>query len=140
MAKMIAKQLPSDSAERLLHRRNLSQNVGAVAVFADHALQPANLALNAAQPFLVAGFNLGVNSHRSPDSASGVASAASRANSFLSCRWLFEFLHGYELSFGHIAYTPIRYIARRTPNVKYVGQLRNDMLTLTGIMAAYDSG
>jgi hypothetical protein len=49
VSEMIAHQGPGDRSERLLSRRDLSENVGTKAVFLYHALQAANLTFDAAK-------------------------------------------------------------------------------------------
>ena len=46
---MIAHQVASDAAKRLLDAGDLGDDVGAVAIFFDHFLETANLAFNAAE-------------------------------------------------------------------------------------------
>src|ERR1700744_6052019 len=50
MGQVIAHQRASDGAKRLLRRRDLHQNVGAIPLFFHHALNAAHLPLNAAEP------------------------------------------------------------------------------------------
>jgi hypothetical protein len=61
MAEMIAHQRLADSTQRLLYRGQLSEYVGAVAVFLDHALQAANLAFDTPQPVKIRQFDLGID-------------------------------------------------------------------------------
>src|SRR5882757_2028676 len=58
---MIFHQIAGDPAQGFLCRRDLHDDVGAVAVFGDHFLQAADLAFNAAKAFLVAEFQLRVD-------------------------------------------------------------------------------
>jgi len=80
---MIPHQLPPNASQRLLHRRDLGKDIGAVPVFVDHFLKPANLALNPSQPFDVSRFHFGVD-------ARGLARAGRRlangASAFRSVR------------------------------------------------------
>jgi hypothetical protein len=46
---MILQQQLAHAPQRLLHRRNLDQNIGAIAVLVDHPLQPTHLAFDAAE-------------------------------------------------------------------------------------------
>ena len=49
VSQVIAHQRPGYRPERLLHGRDLGQNIGAVSIFIDHPVQSANLAFDAAQ-------------------------------------------------------------------------------------------
>ena len=53
MLQVIAQQLPPDPAQRFLDRRDLRDDVGAVAILLHHFLQAADLSLDAAQPLHV---------------------------------------------------------------------------------------
>src|SRR5258705_523281 len=53
MAQVIPHQSLSDRAQRLMNRRELHQDIGAITVFFHHLVQPANLPLNPPQPFEV---------------------------------------------------------------------------------------
>jgi hypothetical protein len=46
---VIAEQLPADAAQRLLHRRDLRDDIGAVAILFHHFLQAAYLAFDTPQ-------------------------------------------------------------------------------------------
>src|ERR1700737_1674029 len=48
---VIAHQLPANATKRLLHRRYLGEDIGAVAVVSDHLLPSSPLPLDAAQSF-----------------------------------------------------------------------------------------
>ncbi len=50
MPQMIFQQFPRDAPQRLLHRRDLRNDISAIAFFCHHPLQAAHLALNPAQP------------------------------------------------------------------------------------------
>src|SRR6202035_4954780 len=50
MSQVIAHQPSGYRSQRLLRRRDLSQNVGTVAIPFNHTLQTANLALDTTQP------------------------------------------------------------------------------------------
>ena len=58
---VIAQQLPSDAAQRFLHRRDLRDHVGTVTIFFDHLLQAADLAFDAAEPLEVGVLDLGID-------------------------------------------------------------------------------
>src|SRR5271165_3813008 len=60
---MIFHQIAGDAAQGFLHRSDLYDDVGAIAVFANHFLQAANLAFNAAQALLIALLQFGIDSH-----------------------------------------------------------------------------
>src|SRR4026207_1786381 len=47
---MIAQQLAPDSPQGFLHRRNLRNHLGAVAILLNHLLQATDLAIDAAEP------------------------------------------------------------------------------------------
>jgi hypothetical protein len=64
MSEVIAHEGSGDGPERFLHRRNLSENVGAVAVILDHTFEPANLAFNTAEAAQVGAFDLGIDFNR----------------------------------------------------------------------------
>ena len=51
-AKMVAHQFATHPTQRILNRRDLRQHLTAIAVFFDHALHAANLALNDLEAFL----------------------------------------------------------------------------------------
>ena len=51
---MIAHELTANRAQRLVYGRNLRHDVRAVAIFSDHPVNAANLALDAPQPFEIA--------------------------------------------------------------------------------------
>src|SRR5690606_15384217 len=63
---VVAHQLAAHAAQRLVHRRDLRHDVRAVAVFLDHALEPADLPLDAAQALQVAVLDVRVHRDRSP--------------------------------------------------------------------------
>src|SRR5437879_1445892 len=63
---MIPQQLPTDTPERLLHRRDLHQDVRTVAVLVDHLLETAHLPLDPAQAFLVRVLDRGIDGDRLP--------------------------------------------------------------------------
>jgi hypothetical protein len=58
---MVPEQLPSHRAQRLLHRRHLGEDVGAVTLLFHHPLQPADLAFDAAEPSKVPLLDCGVD-------------------------------------------------------------------------------
>src|SRR5580704_15389231 len=60
---MVFQQAQRHRLQRLGHRRDLGQDVDAVLVVLDHLLQPADLALDPAQPLEVVLFVLGVSVH-----------------------------------------------------------------------------
>ena len=64
MSEMIPHEGSGDGSERFLHRGNLSENVGTIAVLLDHTLQPANLTFNTAQAAQVGAFDLIINGDR----------------------------------------------------------------------------
>ena len=61
VVEVIAHQVTSNSAERLLHAGDLSDDVGAVAIFFDHFLKAADLAFDAAEALQVGGFQFGID-------------------------------------------------------------------------------
>jgi len=48
MLQMVAHQIPRDPSQRLLHRGDLGDDVGAIAILFDHLLESADLALDPA--------------------------------------------------------------------------------------------
>ncbi len=58
---VIAHQQTADAAQRFLHRGDLYQDVGAVALLLDHRFEAAYLAGDAAQPTDGGAFQLGVD-------------------------------------------------------------------------------
>jgi len=64
MFQMISHQGLADGAKRLLHGRKLNENVGAVAVFFDHALKAANLAFDAAEAMKIRELDIGIDACR----------------------------------------------------------------------------
>ena len=63
VAEVIFDQAEGDGLQRPGHGRDLGQDVDAVGVVLDHALEPAHLALDAAQPLEVSIFVLRVPAH-----------------------------------------------------------------------------
>src|SRR3954470_7053138 len=61
---VVAQQLAAHSAQRFLNRRDLGENVRAVAVVVDHLLESADLAFDAPQTREVFGFDLRIDSYR----------------------------------------------------------------------------
>jgi len=61
MAEVIPHQTLTHGAKSFLDRGKLDENVGAIAVFLDHALQAADLAFNAPQPVKIRPFDFGIN-------------------------------------------------------------------------------
>src|SRR5690606_6927276 len=68
---VVAEQFLAHAAERLVHGRDLRQDVRAVALLLDHPLEAADLPLDAAQPLQVPLLDLRVHAHR-PAGAVGV--------------------------------------------------------------------
>ena len=64
MAEMVAHQLTADRTQRLLHRRELRDDVGAVAVLFNHPLQSSHLPFDAAETRQVAGLDVTVHGNR----------------------------------------------------------------------------
>ena len=62
---MLVEELEGERLERLRGRRDLREDVDAVLVFFDHPLQPADLALDAAQPLQIRVLLAGVARHAS---------------------------------------------------------------------------
>ena len=58
MTQMVAEQLAAYGAQRLLHRRHLEEDVGAISFALDHSLQTPHLPLDAAQPVEIARLHL----------------------------------------------------------------------------------
>jgi hypothetical protein len=58
---VILHQSPTNSAQGFLGRRDLDEDVGAVAVFLHHPLQAANLPFNATQAPEISGLDFRVN-------------------------------------------------------------------------------
>src|SRR5690606_11794681 len=76
---VVAHQLAAHAAQRLVHRRDLRHDVRAVAVLLHHALEPADLPLDAAQPLQIAVLDARVHRDGAPAalvSARGVSRAA----------------------------------------------------------------
>ena len=66
VAEMFLDQAEGDRLEGLGNRSDLSEDVDAVLVFVDHPLQPAHLALDPAEPPLVAVLVMAVPVHNAP--------------------------------------------------------------------------
>src|SRR5206468_5855429 len=66
MLQVIPQQLAPNASQRLLDRRYLHQDIGAVALLLDHFLQPSHLPLDASQPLLVLLLDLGIDGDRLP--------------------------------------------------------------------------
>ncbi len=66
VTKVVAHELPADRPERLVHRRDLRKDVGAIAVLVHHALQAAHLAFDAAEAVAVPLFRIGIDGKRAP--------------------------------------------------------------------------
>src|SRR5271168_3826665 len=64
VSEMIAHQGTSDRSDRLLSRRDLRENIGAVAVLFHHALQAADLAFDSSQPAQVRSLDRGIDADR----------------------------------------------------------------------------
>ena len=58
MGDVVAQDLLADAAQRGAHRRNLRDDVDAIAVLLDHAHETAHLAFDPLQPFLHLGLGL----------------------------------------------------------------------------------
>jgi hypothetical protein len=63
VGEVIAHQSSGYGAERLLHGGELGDDVGAVAVFFDHAMQAADLAFDEAEATEIGGFDLRVDGY-----------------------------------------------------------------------------
>ena len=61
MAKMIPHQLAPHGSQRLVGRRDLRQDIGAVTILLDHLLQPAHLPFDTPQSGEIAHLACGVN-------------------------------------------------------------------------------
>src|SRR5256885_6949326 len=66
---MIAQELAAHAAERLLHGRDLHEDVRAVALLLDHLLQPAHLSFDATEALLISFLDLRIDRHRFPRTA-----------------------------------------------------------------------
>jgi hypothetical protein len=66
MTEMILHQFPADGAQSFVDGRYLRHDVGAVAVFLDHALKAANLALDPLEPLEIAFPRSGIHGYRLP--------------------------------------------------------------------------
>src|SRR5581483_2802346 len=73
---MVSHQGAAHRAQRLLHGGNLHQDIGAVSIFADQALQAAYLTFNAAQPLQIGKLNFRI--HRQGFAGGGCSAAAAR--------------------------------------------------------------
>src|SRR6185437_251860 len=58
MMQVVSEQRLPYPAQRFLHRGDLNHDIGAVAVFLDHLLKPANLAFDSSQAFQIRGLDL----------------------------------------------------------------------------------
>jgi hypothetical protein len=63
MTQMVAEQLAAHGAQRLLRRRHLNEDVGAISFALNHSLQTPHLAFDAAQPVEIARLDLRINGH-----------------------------------------------------------------------------
>src|SRR6185312_14352714 len=66
MMQVIAHQRPPDTPKRLLHRRDLLQNIGAIPVVLHHLLQAPDLPFDAPQPVEVRSLDVRVHARRFP--------------------------------------------------------------------------
>jgi hypothetical protein len=63
MTQMVSEQLAAHGAQRLLRRRHLNEDVGAISFALNHSLQTPHLAFDAAQPVEIARLDLRINGH-----------------------------------------------------------------------------
>ena len=63
MAQMILKQPARYFPQRLMHGRNLYENVGAIPVFFNHSLKSSNLAFDSAKAVEIGGLDLRIYGH-----------------------------------------------------------------------------
>jgi hypothetical protein len=61
---VIAHERSGDGSERLLRRSNLRENIRAISIVFDHALNSANLTFNSAEPAQVGSLDLGIDTDR----------------------------------------------------------------------------
>src|SRR5215469_18441956 len=59
---MVFHQIAGQAPERFLHRSNLDDNVGAIALLFDHTLEPTNLTFNPPQSLQICGLKFWVDS------------------------------------------------------------------------------
>src|SRR5688572_17395255 len=73
---MVSHQLAPYRAQRLVHRGDLRQDVGAVSVVGDHPLEPPYLSLDAAQPLEVGVLDVRIDRDRLASAIPAPAGAA----------------------------------------------------------------
>ena len=64
MLEMVAHQVPRHTSERFLHRGDLGNDVGTIAVLLDHFLESADLAFDPAKPVLICLLDLRIDANR----------------------------------------------------------------------------
>ena len=75
---MVSHELTARAAKGLLHRRDLQQNVGAVAFRLDHILQAAHLALDARETFEHGSLDRRIDSGRFASGLTGAGGVGER--------------------------------------------------------------
>jgi hypothetical protein len=61
VGKVITHERPSNGSECLLSRSNLGENIRAIPIVFDHALNTANLTFNSAEPAQIGSLDLGID-------------------------------------------------------------------------------